>query len=108
MPRIEVPAPPQKSASRHFRSRLATTHPESSDHFSHRWNPVTDTQSLTSLTILPICEKLSPFASQGHSVANGPGGGSGVGNLVAYCRGRNRRPSRRGSIVRCPLFRTAS
>jgi hypothetical protein len=60
------------------------------------------------LTILQICEKLSPFERQGHAVGNCPGGGSGVGNLVAHGCGRTRGPSRGGGVVCCPLFRAAS
>src|SRR5580658_201045 len=67
------------------------------------------TRSLTILlTILLICEKLSPF---GGAVTRWPaasGGGRGIGNLFADYRSGTRGQARRGSIVCCPLFRVAS
>src|SRR5271154_6109748 len=60
------------------------------------------------LTILLICEKLSPFGGAITRWPAAPGGGRGVGNLIADGRSRTRGQARRGSVVRCPLFRAAS
>src|ERR1700728_1438416 len=60
------------------------------------------------LTLLLICEQLSPFGAAATRRPAAPRGGHGIGNFFADCRSRTRGQALSGSIVCCPLFRVAS